>query len=462
MTWRLPKHVQEAAPLVAELIGTYMLVFTIGCNILAKTSIVWAATSTSLMYMAFLYCFSSVSGGHLNPAVSLACGLVGKLPWKAVLLYCIVQILGGLLAGLSFCELFGASADLVPKAGFGLAECFLVETLFTTMLVFVVLNCACCKKNHPPQAPNQFYPLAAGFALLAGGYAAGPISGATFNPAVAFAIDATSVMGFGVCLWYLLFQVLGALLAVLLFRQVRPEERFHNERDIAHYEPKLPTKLASEFIGTLLLVLTVGLNVTGKSGATAWSAAAALTSMVYSLGDVSGGHFNPAVTLAVVLSGRGQCPPNRGVCYILIQVLAGLIAAFLYAGINHTNNLFYVQSYKYGMVAAVEMEFVFTFVIALVVLSTATVRGITTHGRNFYFGLAIGSCVMAGGIASGPVSGGYLNPAVTFGASTASTLNGGSFVDAWKYMLAEFLGGAAAAGVFHVTHAREYPKTRWH
>lgn len=449
---------QEAAPLAAELIGTFMLVFTIGCNILSKTSPIWAATSTSLMYIAFVYCFGAVSFGHLNPAVSISWVLVGKIPWRMALAYFLVQILGGLLAAVCFCHLYGASAVLGPEADFGLAECFLVETLFTAMLVFVVLNCACSTKKNPPESPNQFYPLAAGFALLAGGYAAGSISGAAFNPAVSFSIDATSSMGFGRCIWYILFQVLGALLAVLLFKQVRPEEIFHSEYDITHFEPKLPTKLASEFIGTFLLVLTVGLNITGKSGATAWSAAAALTSLVYSLEDVSGGHFNPAVTLAVVFSGRGKCPPKQGVLYILIQVLAGLIAASVYAGINHTTRLFDVRSYKYGVFAAVEMEFVFTFVIALVFLSTITVQGITMPGRNFYFGLAIGSCVMAGSIACGPVSGGYLNPALTFGASVASTLNSGSFVHAWKYMLAEFLGGAAAAGVFFVTHSKEYHK----
>lgn len=455
--------VQDAAPFVAEFLGTFMLVFTIGCNVLSKSSTVWAVTSIALTLMVYIYCFGAVSGGNLNPAVSIALGVVGKMTWRTVLGYCVVQVFGGLFGGLAYAIMFRESFALGPKAGFGLWECFIVETLYTFMLVFVVLNCAISKRNNPSESPNQFYALAIGFVVIAGGYGAGPISGAAFNPAVSIGIDFSSSTGGFWSIYYTCFQVLGACLAVLLFKQVRPEEFFLQERDYASFESRLPTKLACEFIGTFMLVLTVGLNVTGKSGATPWSAAAALLSMIYSLGDISGGHFNPAVTLAVVLSGRGKCPPTQGAFYILIQVLAGLIAAFLYTGIHHTMQLFNVETYKYGVMAAVEMEFIFTFVISLVVLSTGTLLGIRTPcGKNWYFGLAIASCVTAGGVACGPVSGGYLNPAVTFGASFASTLRTGDFVAAWKYMLAEFLGGAAAAGVFHVTHAREYPKTRWH
>ena len=74
---------------------------------------------------------------------------------------------------------------------------------------------------------------------------------------------------------------------------VRPEE----------YSPGAPTglgaKCCSEFLGTFFLVLTVGLNVLGKSPAAAWSIAASLMCMIYALGSVSGAHFNPAVTLAI-------------------------------------------------------------------------------------------------------------------------------------------------------------------
>ena len=78
-------------------------------------------------------------------------------------------------------------------------------------------------------------------------------------------------------------------MAAGLFRVVRPDE-FGGSADYT-----LGTKLVSEFIGTFYLVLTVGLNVLGKSPAPVWSIAAALMCMIYSLGSVSGANFNPAV-----------------------------------------------------------------------------------------------------------------------------------------------------------------------
>merc|ERR1719254_6777 len=100
------------------------------------------------------------------------------------------------------------------------------------------------------------------------------------------------------------------------------------------------------------------------------------------------------------------------------------------------------------------MEFMFTFVLCFVVLSTAVVKGINTKvGRNFYFALAIGSCVTAGGFAAGSVSGGSLNPAVSLGIGVSHTLNSGSLYYFGMYFIAEMLGGLLASLVFYVTHA---------
>merc|ERR1719158_457258 len=115
--------------------------------------------------------------------------------------------------------------DLGPSKGFGWLELGVVEALYTCMLCFVVLNCAASKKNNPPDNGNQFYGLAIGFVIVAGGYAGGPISGGAFNPAVAFGIDVSSAgLGFGWCFAYLGYEMIGAGLAAILFRFIRPEE----------------------------------------------------------------------------------------------------------------------------------------------------------------------------------------------------------------------------------------------
>merc|ERR1719291_1040667 len=132
--------------------------------------------------------------------------------------------------------------------------------------------------------------------------------------------------GFGNFLAYTIFEIIGAVVATGLFWVVRPEDNGGR----LTVGPAI-SKLVSEFIGTYMLVLTVGLNVLGASPAGAFSIAAALMSMIFALGTCSGAHFNPAVTVAIVASGRGKCSVNDAVGYIGAQVAGGVLAAFTYA-----------------------------------------------------------------------------------------------------------------------------------
>merc|ERR1719421_2141806 len=275
--------------------------------------------------MVSIYALGGVSGANFNPAVSLTLGLSNKMEWKQVGIYCAVQVVAGIAAGISYAIMFTNIFNLEPSAGFGWWEAALAEVLYTCMLCFVVLNCAAAKKNGCDTG-NQFYGLAIGFVIVAGGYGAGHISGGAFNPAVAMGIDLSSAfLGLfaghsNLFFWgpvYWLYEAIGACLAVGLFHVVRPDDF---DESLEGQDYKLSTKLVSEFIGTFYLVLTVGLNVIGKSAAPAFSIAAALMCMIYSLGDVSGAHFNPAVTLAILLSGR--VPPQQAVSYVLVQLFA--------------------------------------------------------------------------------------------------------------------------------------------
>ena len=309
------------------------------------------------------------------------------------------------------------------------------------MLCFVVLNVAAARKNATEH--NEYYGMAIGLVIVAGAYGAGAVSGGCFNPAVALGIDVSSAArGFGWCVPYVLFEVAGAAAAAALFKVVRPED-FSGERTAR-------AELVSEFLGTFVLVLTVGLNVLAKSKAGALSIAAALTSMIYAVGDVSGAHFNPAVTLAIFASGRcAQLTPGKAGMYVLAQMLGGATAAAMYSFI-------YVgQSFPLGPVAGSTWtqvtiaEIVFTFLLSFVVLCVAvSPRTKSSH----MFGLLIGSCVTVGGFAIGGISGGSLNPAVSVGIASANLLNGGLFYTALIYSALELAGGAAAAGLFKITH----------
>jgi len=266
------------------------------------------------------------------------------------------------------------------------------------------------------------------------------VSGGCFNPAVALGLDASSYSaGFGTSLGYVCFELLGAALAAGLFSVVRPED-FGGEKGNMQ-------KLVSEFLGTYMLVLTVGLNVLSGANAAALSIACSLASMIFALGDVSGAHLNPAVTCAVFCSGRDKdLTPAQAGSYMVSQILGGVAAGFTYAGIYSFYGLSGVAAGTgYTLVQALIAEAVFTFLLAFTVLCVA-VSNLTK--ASHYFGLAIGFCVVVGGFGIGNISGGALNPAVALGIASV----GGGAGNAAAYTGVELLAGAAAAGIFKLTH----------
>jgi aquaporin Z len=436
---------------IAEFVGTFLLVFTVGCNV-SKGDSTWAGTSIACVLMVSIYALGGISGANFNPAVSLALALSTQLPWVTAGIYMAVQLIAGICAGLSYLALYGDSFNLAPAGDYGIMQAGMAELLYTFMLCFVVLNVACSVKSG--NSPNQFYGLAIGFVIVAGAYGAGNISGGCFNPAVAFGIDVSSAhKGFGYSFVYLIFELLGAALASGLHRVVRPQE-------YALSVGSLASSLTSEFLGTFFLVLTVGLNVTHKSPAGAFSIAASLMCMIYALGNVSGAHFNPAVTIAIFLSGRGKAGGlAKAGMYMGVQILGGIFAGLCYAGLTGQafplgpgDNKKTGDKFAWGQVAFA--EFMFTFVLCFVVLSVAT----TKVPSKDMFGLAIGSCVTVGGCGIGAVSGGSLNPAVSFGIDAADLVKGGWFSNCIAYSAFEISGAAVAALVFYATHPSEYRK----
>jgi aquaporin Z len=373
----------------------------------------------------------------------VALGICKKMEWVEVAIYCAVQITAGIVAGLCYLAMFGKSFNLAPAKGHSIWQAGLAELLYTFMLCFVVLNVAASKKNG---GKNQYYGLAIGFVVVAGAYGAGTVSGGCFNPAVAFGIDVSSAYyGVKYCFVYTVFELLGAAMAAGAFMVCRPEETDENADAPENYGT--PAKLLSEFLGTYMLVLTVGLNVLGGSAAGAFSIAAALMSMIFALGNCSGAHFNPAVTTACII--RGACTAADGAMYMGVQIVGGICAALTYAFLKHGTFALKPTEYTWGQVVAA--EFVFTFVLAFVVLSVATVKSPLSE----YFGFAIGMCVTVGGCAIGKVSGGSLNPAVSFGISTSHILGGGGFWPCLVYSVVEIAAGAAAAGAFFLTQPSE-------
>jgi len=427
----------------AEFVGTFMLVFTVGCNVLTGQP-VWGGVSIACVLTVMIYALGKSSGGNFNPAVSVALGLTNKMEWAEVAIYSVTQIVGGICAGLCYFAMFGASFNLQPTKGHSWWQAGVAETLYTFMLCFVVLNVAASTVH---AGKNQFYGLAIGFVVVAGAYSGGSVSMGCFNPAVAFGIDVSSAQ-FGVkyCFVYTLFELVGAALAAGCFKVCRGEQ----EED-ASADPSIAAKLLSEFLGTYMLVLTVGLNVLSGSAAGAFSIAASLMCMIFALGTCSGAHFNPAVTTAIVCAGRGKCEAKEGAMYVAVQIVGGICAAFTYSALMN-GETFALKPAAYQWSQVIAAELIFTFVLAFVVLSVATVKSALSE----YFGFAIGMCVTVGGCAIGKVSGGSLNPAVSIGISTSHIIGGGGFWPCLVYTLVELIAGGMAAGVFMLTQPSEY------
>ena len=208
----------------------------------------------------------------------------------------------------------------------------------------------------------------------------------------------------------------------------------------------LRPKLVVEFIGTFFLVFTVCTSThigTGAGVLAPLAIGAVLMVMVFAGGHVSGGHYNPAVSTAVLL--RGKMASEEYIPYVVTQFVAGILAALVARVVSgHTS-----AGPFPGVGRILIAELLFSFALCWVVLNVATARG--TDGNSFY-GLAIGFTVAAGAFAVGGISGGAFNPAVGLGASVMGLFK---WSNIWIYLIFPPLGGIIAARTFLYTQPAE-------
>lgn len=201
---------------LTELIGTFFLVLTVGLTVAQGTPFAPLAIGASLMIM--VYMGGHISGGHYNPAVTLAAVMRGALPSSQLGGYWASQLLGGVLAAYTACLITGVEVSPAPGEGVTTLPALLVEILFTFALCLVVLNVATSKKTEG----NSYYGLAIGFTIVVAAFAGGGISGGAFNPAVGtgtILIDAISGDGVWSNLWlYWVGPLAGGALAAVVFR----------------------------------------------------------------------------------------------------------------------------------------------------------------------------------------------------------------------------------------------------
>ncbi len=208
-------------------------------------------------------------------------------------------------------------------------------------------------------------------------------------------------------------------------------------------------KYIVEFIGTFFLVLTIVCVVNSATDANQLGLVAplaigsALMVMVFAGGHISGAHYNPAVTLGVLM--RGKVGAGDAPMYMIAQILGGIAAAVLGAAVMGKGTMMGGSGMPDNMAAAFCAEMLGTFALVWVVLQTATAKG--TAGNSFY-GLAIGFTVLAMAYALGGFgTGGCFNPAVAIGAAFNGLASWGT---AGLAIGADLVGAALAAIVYKV------------
>lgn len=210
-------------------------------------------------------------------------------------------------------------------------------------------------------------------------------------------------------------------------------------------------KYIVELIGTFFLVFTVGMTVIdpGAGALAPIAIGSSLMVMIYAGGHISGGHFNPAVTLGVFL--RGRCPKGDVLPYWASQIIGAALAALAVKALKDPGVIDKLISspMKISVGPALLAEFLFTFALVYVVLNVATSKD--TAGNSNY-GLAIGFTVVVGAFAVGGVSGGAFNPAVATGACLMKLF---AWQNLWVYLVANLAGGAAAAGAFKILNPED-------
>lgn len=473
-------------PYCAEFVGTLVITLAFLCNSDEKGNPWFAHVSTGFTVMAMVTATKHISGGNLNPSISVALCLAGRQRPRVACGLVFAQVLGASVAAFLLYKTGKYEhLQIGPQNGHSWVQVGTVEALYATMLCFAYLNCAASKENNPKNDQNGFLGLVCGLCYIASSSGAKSLALSVSNSAIAIGIAISSSSSGGhisTGLGYLMYDLLGAFFAVGAYRVVRVKEyksamNIVSTRDVRQDDG---TQMVAEFIGTFFIILTQVLarfsaNQDVELGGQAWGVAAAQAAMVYSLRNVSGAHFNPAVTLAVRASGRGGLEDfsskytnigdsssefRTAIFFVLSQTLAGIVAALVGGIVNAGGVGATVASPLKNATAGQIMlgEGMFTFITCFVVLATSMTMPVDSarSKQNNVSGLAYAACTLAGTFAIGNISGGLLNPASVVTFIFLGILQTNSSL--LPYLFYQMFGAVLAASCYLVTHSELYAK----
>jgi aquaporin NIP len=208
---------------IAEIIGTFALVFCgTGAIIINEVSggavtHVGIAITFGLVILTMIYALGDISGAHFNPAVSIGMAIAERMAWKETAFYIVAQIIGAFIASISLKFLFPMNETLGTTLPVGSdMQSFVLEAILTFMLMFVIMRVTTGEKEKGITAGIVIGSLIGLEAMFAG-----PISGASMNPARSLA--PAIVSGNLQSLWvYLIAPILGAIVAAVANRIISP------------------------------------------------------------------------------------------------------------------------------------------------------------------------------------------------------------------------------------------------
>ena len=202
---------------IAEFIGTFFLVLTIGCTGIGAGTGVIAPLAIGAALMVMVFAGGHISGAHYNPAVTVGVFIRGKVNGVDVGPYMVAQLAGAALAAVAVTKFLRAGAAVTPISPH-VGPALLAEFLFTFALVYVVLNAATAEGT----SGNSFYGLAIGMTVMTGAFAVGDISGGAFNPAVALGITLLGISAWHNIWIYLVANFGAAVVAAVIFQLINP------------------------------------------------------------------------------------------------------------------------------------------------------------------------------------------------------------------------------------------------
>ncbi len=206
---------------LVEVIGTFFLVLTIACTGLLGADGVIAPLAIGSALMVMVYAGGHISGGHYNPAVSLAACIRGALEKSQLIPYMIAQIIGGILAVYVFKLMAGDAAITAEPAEFSVKALLIAEFLFTFALCYVVLQTATTKNT----SGNSYYGLAIGFTVLVGAFSVGgTLCAGAFNPAVAISVGLMNMTTWALVCYTILANLIAGACAAYAFKLTYTEE----------------------------------------------------------------------------------------------------------------------------------------------------------------------------------------------------------------------------------------------